>query len=275
MSIKLFLNTGFSQHFIVHSHYVVCRYESLSSEVDYYFPNIQTVKQIQEKFNAFPRKQSVYFDASDYASIEEVAVETSENLSDTEGQDQVRPFRLRSGTDISDSLSTARLKFKSLKSKKLEFSERREGEQVKRELIISQIPPDFVSSNFLFTNSAFLYLVFIDMIRFEMINFSSVLKRKYLATEIWIFVIIKITVYYLTSKRSLNLGILKYISSITLTENVLNFSIKITIILSSPWNAFMRFYLQPFICLNFGYSIDSNHVSGLMSRKILLIMFSP
>merc|ERR1712062_277368 len=105
-------------------------YESLSSEVDYYFPNIQTVKQIQEKFNAFPRKQSVYFDASDYASIEEVAVETSENLSDTEG-DQVRPFRLRSGTDISDSLSTARLKFKSLKSKKLGVSERGGGEQVK------------------------------------------------------------------------------------------------------------------------------------------------
>ena len=123
----------------------MCRYESLSSEVDYYFPNIQTVKQIQEKFNAFPRKQSVYFDASDYASIEEVAVETSENLSDTEG-DQVRPFRLRSGTDISDSLSTARLKFKSLKSKKLDFSERGGGEQVKRELIISQIPPEFVST---------------------------------------------------------------------------------------------------------------------------------
>ena len=109
------------------------RYESLSSEVDYYFPNLQTVKQIQEKFNAFPRKQSVYFDASDYASIEEVAVETSENLSDTE--DQVRPFRLRSGTDISDSLSTARLKFKSLKSKKIDCSER--GEQIKRDLIIS------------------------------------------------------------------------------------------------------------------------------------------
>ena len=62
------------------------RYETLSTEVDYYFPNIQTVKQIQEKFNAFPRKQSVYFDASDYQSIEEVAVEASENLSDTEDQ---------------------------------------------------------------------------------------------------------------------------------------------------------------------------------------------
>lgn len=94
-------------------------YESLSTEVDYYFPNIQTVKQIKEKFDAFPRKQSVYFDASDYMSIEEVAVEASENLSDTE--EQVKPFRLRSGTDISDSLSTARLKLKNLKSKKVEL----------------------------------------------------------------------------------------------------------------------------------------------------------
>ena len=92
------------------------RYESLSTEVDYYFPNIQTVKQIKEKFDAFPRKQSVYFDASDYMSIEEVAVEASENLSDTE--EQVKPFRLRSGTDISDSLSTARLKLKNLKNKR-------------------------------------------------------------------------------------------------------------------------------------------------------------
>lgn len=96
---------------------LILRYESLSTEVDYYFPNIQTVKQIKEKFDAFPRKQSVYFDASDYMSIEEVAVEASENLSDTE--EQVKPFRLRSGTDISDSLSTARLKLKNLKSKKV------------------------------------------------------------------------------------------------------------------------------------------------------------
>jgi len=53
-------------------------------------------------------------------SIEEVAVEASENLSDTE--EQVKPFRLRSGTDISDSLSTARLKLKNLKSKKLDLN---------------------------------------------------------------------------------------------------------------------------------------------------------
>jgi hypothetical protein len=51
-------------------------------------------------------------------SIEEVAAEASENLSDTE--EQVKPFRLRSGTDISDSLSIARLKFKHLKSQKTE-----------------------------------------------------------------------------------------------------------------------------------------------------------
>jgi len=101
------------------------RYETLSTEVDYYFPNIQTVKQIQEKFNAFPRKQSVYFDASDYQSIEEIAAEASENLSDTE--DQVKPFRLRSGTDISDSLSTSRLKFKNLKNKKNEQIDPQKG----------------------------------------------------------------------------------------------------------------------------------------------------
>lgn len=100
---------------------IISRYESLSTEVDYYFPNIQTVKQIQEKFNAFPRKQSVYFDASDYMSIEEVAVETAENLSDTE--EQIKPFRLRSGTDISDSLSTARLKLKHLKNKKVDLND--------------------------------------------------------------------------------------------------------------------------------------------------------
>ena len=94
------------------------RYESQSLEVDYYFPNIHAVKQIKEKFQAFPRKQSVYFDASDYMSIEEVAAEASENLSDTE--EQVKPFRLRSGTDISDSLSMARLKFRHLKSQKTE-----------------------------------------------------------------------------------------------------------------------------------------------------------
>ena len=51
-------------------------------------------------------------------SIEEQAAEASENLSDTE--EQVKPFRLRSGTDISDSLSTARLKFRHLKSQKSE-----------------------------------------------------------------------------------------------------------------------------------------------------------
>ena len=47
-----------------------------------------------------------------------MAAEASENLSDTE--EQVKPFRLRSGTDISDSLSMARLKFRHLKSQKTE-----------------------------------------------------------------------------------------------------------------------------------------------------------
>jgi len=112
-------------------------YETLSTEVDYYFPNIQTVKQIQEKFNAFPRKQSVYFDASDYQSIEEIAAEASENLSDTE--DQVKPFRLRSGTDISDSLSTSRLKFKHLKSKKNEQIDLQKGQQLQSQKSLEEV----------------------------------------------------------------------------------------------------------------------------------------
>ena len=65
---------------------------------------------------SYPRKQSIYFDASEYVTMKDklTASETTENLSDTE--DQVRPFRLRSGTDISDSLNAARYKLKMKKN---------------------------------------------------------------------------------------------------------------------------------------------------------------
>eukprot|EP00092_Neocalanus_flemingeri_P002368 GFUD01002533.1.p1 GENE.GFUD01002533.1~~GFUD01002533.1.p1 ORF type:complete len:151 (+),score=35.85 GFUD01002533.1:143-595(+) len=88
------------------------RYESQSSEIDHYFPNLLAVQQIQEQMKSNPRKQSIYFDASDYIMMKEKlnTSETTEHLSDSE--DHVRPFRLRSGTDISDSLNAARYKLK-------------------------------------------------------------------------------------------------------------------------------------------------------------------
>ena len=92
------------------------RYESQSLEVDYYFPNLLAVQQIKEQMKSNPRKQSIYFDASEYVTIKERfdISETTENLSDSE--DHVRPFRLRSGTDISDSVNAARYKLKMKKN---------------------------------------------------------------------------------------------------------------------------------------------------------------
>ena len=53
------------------------------------------------------RKQSVYFDVSEYDTVVHKSdrSETIDNLSDTEDQGR---FRLRSGTDISDSVNAAR-----------------------------------------------------------------------------------------------------------------------------------------------------------------------
>ena len=85
-------------------------------QVDYYFPNLVTVQQIKNQLKAFPRKQSIYFDAFEYAAFDEKLEETNENISDNE--DQTHPFRVRSGTDISDSVNAARYKLK-LKRKSL------------------------------------------------------------------------------------------------------------------------------------------------------------
>ena len=81
-------------------------------EVDYYFPNLLAVQHMQNQLKSYPRKQSIYFDASEYITIKDksTASEAPENLSDTE--EQVRPFRVRSGTDISDSVNAARYKLK-------------------------------------------------------------------------------------------------------------------------------------------------------------------
>jgi phosphatidate phosphatase LPIN len=95
-------------------------YESQSLQVDYYFPNLVTIQQIKNQLKAFPRKQSVYFDAFEFAENDEKTVfgEANENISDTE--DQNVPFRVRSGTDISDSVNVARYKLK-LKRKSLKM----------------------------------------------------------------------------------------------------------------------------------------------------------
>ena len=85
-------------------------------EVDYYFPNLLAVHHIKNQLKSYPRKQSIYFDASEYVTINDksTASKAPENLSDTE--EQVRPFRVRSGTDISDSVNAARYKLKMKKN---------------------------------------------------------------------------------------------------------------------------------------------------------------
>ena len=85
-------------------------------EVDYYFPNLLAVQNIKDQLKSYPRKQSIYFDASEYITIKDksTASEAPEHLSDTE--EQVRPFRVRSGTDISDSVNAARYKLKMKKN---------------------------------------------------------------------------------------------------------------------------------------------------------------
>ena len=85
-------------------------------EVDYYFPNLLAVHHIKNQLKSYPRKQSIYFDASEFLTIKDksTASEAPENLSDTE--EQLRPFRVRSGTDISDSVNAARYKLKMKKN---------------------------------------------------------------------------------------------------------------------------------------------------------------
>jgi len=89
---------------------LLTRYESQSLEVDQYFPNMLAVQQIKEQMKLNPRKQSIYFDASEFVTVKERfdVSETTENLL----EETVKPFRLRSGTDISDSVNVARYKLK-------------------------------------------------------------------------------------------------------------------------------------------------------------------
>merc|ERR1711994_999634 len=87
-------------------------YESQSLEVDYYFPCLTAVKQIRDIIAANTRKQSIYFDVLDFAAAQirdrkEVKGD-HENLSDNEENVASKPFRARSGTDISDMLSSAK-----------------------------------------------------------------------------------------------------------------------------------------------------------------------
>jgi hypothetical protein len=56
------------------------------------------------------RKQSIYYDMNQ-SDIKKVELgENNDNFSDNE--DNTQPFRLRSGTDISDSLNNSRYKFR-------------------------------------------------------------------------------------------------------------------------------------------------------------------
>jgi len=65
-------------------------------QLENYFPNLLSLYQVELQMKSKSRKQSLYFgDRS----------ETTDNLSDTEDQ---ASFRLRSGTDISDSVNAAR-----------------------------------------------------------------------------------------------------------------------------------------------------------------------
>ena len=94
--------------------------------MDYFFPCLTAAKQIRDIIKANTRKQSIYFDVADFASVQKPSEyfdvedsflvqsrkqsqeEKQENHSDTEENMASKPFRLRSGTDISDMLSSAK-----------------------------------------------------------------------------------------------------------------------------------------------------------------------
>jgi hypothetical protein len=61
------------------------------------------------------RKQSIYYDVNENANMKDDLHENNDNLSDNE--ENAQPFRLRSGTDISDSLNNARYKIRKNLSK--------------------------------------------------------------------------------------------------------------------------------------------------------------
>ena len=78
--------------------------------MDYYFPCLTAVNQIREIIAANTRKQSIYLDVLDFDPRErkEGKKGDHENLSDNEENVASKPFRARSGTDISDMLSSAK-----------------------------------------------------------------------------------------------------------------------------------------------------------------------
>ena len=89
------------------------RYETQSLEVDFYFPCLSAAQQIRDILAANTRKQSMYFDVSDFAPLQpgkQLADWNGDfdNFSDNEESVASKPFRARSGTDISDMLSSAK-----------------------------------------------------------------------------------------------------------------------------------------------------------------------
>jgi len=88
-------------------------------EVDNYFPNLSAVESMKEKLS---RKQSIYFDAEMKDKLtrkQSLYFDCTDGLDNLSGSEESTAhlharssFRLRSGTDISDSLSAARYKQK-------------------------------------------------------------------------------------------------------------------------------------------------------------------
>ena len=61
------------------------------------------------------RKQSIYYDVNEITNMKEDIGENNDNFSDND--ENAQPFRVRSGTDISDSLNNARYKIRKNLSK--------------------------------------------------------------------------------------------------------------------------------------------------------------
>ena len=68
----------------------------------HYFPNISSPCPIKHKMQSNPRRQSFYYDVLDFEN-KRTDIDNSDNFSDTE--ENLQPFCLRSGTDISNSVN--------------------------------------------------------------------------------------------------------------------------------------------------------------------------
>lgn len=93
------------------------RYESQSLEIEEYFPNVLSQVNHMEEYRS--RKQSLYYETKEHP---ENAKKSFEDRQYSE-QNESRPFRVRSGTDISNSLISARFKFKRSQSKVIQDQE--------------------------------------------------------------------------------------------------------------------------------------------------------